>query len=238
MKKQLFFIHFAGGNCYSYDFLRPYLQDFEVVSLELPGRGKRPQENLIRNFSEAVQDLYRQMQRYRPGPNYLIYGHSMGAMLGFRLAALMENMGHAPDHLVVSGNPGPGLRENKQRFVLKKDEFKAELQRLGGIPDNFFSVEELFDFFEPIIRADFEIIEGDSMPTTFGRINVPIFGMAGSEETFAGDMDNWAKYTAAGFRHEIWPGDHFFIHDHPERIVSVFRECLAYSHRETLRISV
>lgn len=59
-KPQLFLLHFADGNCYSFLFLREYLeQDFELHFLELPGRGKRLLEPLVHTLDEAVSDYLR-----------------------------------------------------------------------------------------------------------------------------------------------------------------------------------
>jgi external thioesterase TEII len=46
-KPQLFLLHFAGGSCYSFQFMLPYLKDFNVLPIELPGRGRRIKESLF-----------------------------------------------------------------------------------------------------------------------------------------------------------------------------------------------
>ncbi len=49
-KTQLFLLHFAGGNYYSFRFMFPQLNEFEIIPVELPGRGKRMKENLLKDF--------------------------------------------------------------------------------------------------------------------------------------------------------------------------------------------
>ena len=57
MKEQIFMFHYAGGNRYSYLKLAELLgKRAEVHCLELPGRGKRMAEPLIRSFQDAVDD--------------------------------------------------------------------------------------------------------------------------------------------------------------------------------------
>src|ERR1043166_8245649 len=85
-KPQLFLLHFAGGNCYSFQFMMPLLRDFEVVSLELPGRGKRINEPLVTNFDLAANDILRQLRQKLASSSFLIYGHSMGAYLALRVS--------------------------------------------------------------------------------------------------------------------------------------------------------
>jgi len=96
-KPQIFLLHFAGGSCYSFQFLLPYLEPFFAVQVvELPGRGKRAQEPFLKNKEKAVDDLYRQVSKLRNKKNFLIYGHSLGAVLGLRLSKKMEDAGDFP----------------------------------------------------------------------------------------------------------------------------------------------
>ena len=133
-KPQLFLLHFAGGNCYSFKFLLPYLKDFDVIQLELPGRGNRINEALITEYDQAAADIYRQILSKLTNSAYLIYGHSLGAYLALRVTHMLEKVGQAPVYMLVSGNPGPGIRENRKRYLLEKEEFILELRCLGGIP--------------------------------------------------------------------------------------------------------
>jgi external thioesterase TEII len=225
MKPQLFLVHFAGGNCYSFQFMNLLLNKFDIIPLELPGRGKRMQEGLIKDFDLAAQDIYNQiLGKLVPFGNFLIYGHSMGAYLTLRVTGMLEKINKFPMHIIVSGNPGPGLREDKRYYLLEKDKFIEALKEMGGLPMEIIENKELFDFFEPIIRADFEIVE--KVPLDSEKpVNVPIYAMMGSEEEKAKDISNWSNFTKAGFNFEVLKGDHFFIHKHSERIASIINEC-------------
>lgn len=223
-KPQLFLLHFAGGSCYSFQFMMPMLRDFEVISLELPGRGKRMMEPLVKNFDEAARDVYAQLLPKISSPIFLIYGHSMGAYLALRVANMLEKAGKSPAAVIVSGNAGPGIKERKKRYLMEPAEFKEELKNIGGVPDEVLQDNELFSFFEPVLRADFEVAENTGMenePPT----SSPLFAMMGSEEDDVNEIANWANFTKSSFKHEVLEGDHFFIHKHPKRIAAVIKEC-------------
>jgi len=220
MKTQLFLIHYAGGNCYSYQFLLPHLSAFDVHVIELPGRGKRMQESILDNFSMAIDDLYNCISAKRNGNPFIIYGHSMGSELGFVLTSRFEAAGNMPLHLIVSGNPGPGIRENKNRHKMEHDDFVMELKKLGGVPDEFFESSELFEFFEPVIRADFKIIETKDDITAI-RIQTPVIALMGSEEEHHEHIDNWKNFTRGNFQSQLMEGDHFFIFKHPQKLKEV-----------------
>src|SRR5262249_8544650 len=108
-RPQLFLLHFAGGNCYSFQFIMPLLQRFEIIPLELPGRGRRMKESLLKDFDLAAQDIYHQLTGKLTSASFIIYGHSMGAYLALRVANMLEKAGKFPAFVIVSGNAGPGI---------------------------------------------------------------------------------------------------------------------------------
>lgn len=216
-------MHFAGGNAYSFRFLTPHLQEFDIIPLELPGRGNRMHEELIRDFNLAAGDLYNQILLKGVTPDFIIYGHSMGAYLGLRVANMLEKAGFPPLCLLVSGNPGPGIREKKARHLLGHDDFIGELTRLGGIPNEILQNEELFTLFEPILRADFEIVEKADLLDE-PAVSVPLFAMMGSHEEDMDKITNWKKYTNSAFAYEIMKGHHCFIYKNAPRLADVITQ--------------
>lgn len=223
-KPQLFLLHFAGGNAYSFQFMLPYLKDFEVIQLELPGRGKRIKEKLLSEYQEAAEDMYQQILAKQTSLVYLIYGHSLGAYLTLRVARMLENVGRAPAYILVSGNPGPGIRDSKKRYLFDHNEFVKELRSLGGVPEEIFQNKELFDFFEPILRADFELAERNDMPEETA-VSIPLYALMGTKEEDGDKISNWKRFTNSSFQSELLEGDHFFIFKHPQHIATLIKQC-------------
>jgi external thioesterase TEII len=235
MKKvPLFLIHFAGGNCYSFDFMKGLLREFEVVPLELPGRGRRISEGLVKDFDLAALDIYNQIARRPALPSrYLIYGHSMGAYLALRVSNLLERSIYPPSYLIVSGNPGPGIKEDrgpKRRYLMAREELIGELEGLGGMSEELLANADLFDYYEPVLRADFEVAERNELsdePAT----TCPLYALMGNQEEQANKIVNWSKFTKSSFKFEILEGDHFFIRRHPERLARIITECCYSTYR-------
>ena len=226
--KQLFLLHHAGGNVYTYNPLLKKLKDqFIVEPLELPGRGKRFQENLIKEKAEAIKDLLVQIKRRRNHESeYLIYGHSMGALLGYSLTKQLEVLGDPPSYLFVTGSAGPNISNyDKEILKLPKREFFEKLNKLGGLNDEFLNNPELLDLYEPIIRADFAIVESHFNEIS-ERIQTPIYGFMGSEELRVKEIDNWKNYTTESFQYEILEGNHFFIYNHFNHIASTINDII------------
>lgn len=224
MKYQLFLLHFAGGSVYSFDFLKKYIKpNIEFIPLELPGRGKRFSEGLLKNKKEAIEDYVTQIKTLRNSKPYLIFGHSMGATLGLSVVEKMEKRGDQPEALIVSGNPGPGIKkeDNTKRYLLEDAEFKIVLKELGGIPDEVLENDELYEFFSPIIRADFEVLENDDFSEKEIRLNTSLHGLMGDEEETCDRIENWRNFTNADFQFKIFKGNHFFINEHAQELAKV-----------------
>ena len=225
MKKcQLVILHFGGGNYYSFQFLTSRLSEFHVLTPELPGRGRRHGEPLLTDFELAAADLYQQVDKWLNGAPFMLYGHSMGAYLGLRLANLLEDSGRAPACLVVSGNPGPGVLKGKGRYKMDKEAFVRELEFLGGVPQEVLENDELFGFFEPILRADFEVAERNLLNNERAA-GAPIVALMGSLEPQTESISNWKRFTRGSFRSEIWEGDHFFIYNHADGLAALLKTC-------------
>lgn len=220
-KPQIFLIHFAGGNSYSFDFLKPLLTDFELIQLELPGRGKRIKEDFQTDLKTAVLDLYGQIYEQLNGEKVIIYGHSMGACLSLNIARKMEQNGLLPAFIFVTGNPGPPVDKTK-RSALPDKEFVELLKEMGGIPEELLDNQEWLDFALPILRSDFELLESDEAWDN-GPINIPIMAMMGDKEEEKDHITNWEQFTTADFSHEIVTGGHFFIYDHAQKLAAKIR---------------
>src|SRR5580704_9150976 len=89
-KPQLFLLPFAGGDSYSFQFLRKYLSPFEFIPLELPGRGRRLSEKLLVDFEAASDDFCQQVMKCVRPECFLLYGHSMGSLLALSIAGALE----------------------------------------------------------------------------------------------------------------------------------------------------
>ena len=225
-KKQVFFLHFAGGSAYSYDFLKKKLPDYDIQQMELPGRGKRVAEPMVENMQSAIDDYRRQILQRMNGQPFLVYGHSMWAVIGAYLTSELEHLKHFPRKLIVSGNPGPGCYEHKKRYLLPKDEFLLELKEMGGMPDDFFTHEGLVDYFIPILKSDFKVLEGEP-DRSFTPLKTSILALMGDEEEKVNLIDNWKKHTASDCQIHILKGKHFFIHDHATRIAQLIQQSFA-----------
>jgi len=224
-KPQLFLLPFAGGNCNSFLFLKEYLEnDFELHFLELPGRGKRLMEPLLHKVNDAVTDYLQQIRSLRNQEKFFIYGHSLGAFLGYFVSEKLCLSGDSPSAFISSGNASPKCIIKKEIHLMPVDILKKELLKMGGMPLEILNDQDMFNFLDPIIRADFEILERYKGYYNEYQIGVPIYALMGDQEELAPKIEEWKSFTTNNFYCNITKGDHFFIQKSPESIVQMIIE--------------
>ncbi len=176
----LFCIPFAGGNAWAYRALERFVSpEITVDGLELPGRGRRSAEPLRDSLDELANDVFSQIRARAVTGRYAIFGHSMGALLAYLAAHRLRRAGlPRPEALFLSGSSAPASRPVRQRHLLPSPEFAAMLRELGGCPPQVLKDAGLFEFFEPILRADFKAVEAWQRPEA-PPLDLPFVVMVG-----------------------------------------------------------
>lgn len=222
----LYCLPYAGGNSFFFRPLGAFLPaSVQVRPLELPGRGRRSREPLCRSMAELLEDLFPQIAAGQG--RYALFGHSMGGLLAYLLAqrAARDSM-RLPDAVFLSGVVAPSGGSAQQRHRLPREAFFEMLRELGGCPPEVLAEPALLDYFEPILRADFEAV--DTWPAeALPPLPIPLVMLNGKQD-LSGDccMRVWGQRTSAGLRHHEFDGGHFFIQHHWEQVAAIVRESL------------
>lgn len=228
----LFFIPYAGGSAsVSFKWRKLLVPQIKLVPLELAGRGIRSGEPLKDSIKEMSDDLLHKIgQEIAPGDPYAIYGHSMGSMIAFELCYKLVAGGYGePAHLFVSGGRAPHVPRNfPWSHDLPADQFRTHLQRYGQLSEAIFENRELYDYFMPVLRADFKAVETYKYTAKSVPLHCPIIALTGlTDNTMTlQDAEAWVQHTDQEFRIFTFDGGHFFIHDEMERITHIINEHL------------
>lgn len=177
---------------------------------------------------DAMNDIYRQISQEIETGKDVIYGHSLGAILGFWVTDKLERDNKAPKCLVVTGSASPGIRKSEflqTMHQLPESEFTNVLQEMGGMPESVLKDKALFRFYEPIIRSDLKLLDSVSGRTP-AIINSPVIAVMGNQEKNAHMIEEWGNYTKSGFNFQHLEGDHFFIYKHPETIAQLLSKAV------------
>lgn len=215
----------------SYRGLGPGFNGTKVSAFELPGHGRRINEPLLHDCAPMVEDLLRQV---RPllGEPYLLFGHSMGALLAYLLAQRVRLEGlPAPRALIVSGGQAPSRVTNRGWHLLPRPEFLRVLSELGGCPPAILAEPELMDLYEPVLRADFAAM-ANYRHAPHEPFGFPVTALVGTEDHVSeAEARDWQQVTTHPLQLHRFPGDHFFILQHwpqIQQIVSTHTQAIGH----------
>jgi surfactin synthase thioesterase subunit len=223
---RLYCFPYAGGSAQVFrNWQRHFLPEISLSLAHLPGRGARISEPSFKQLKPLVDELATAIVADM-APAFAFWGHSMGGLISFELARELRRRGQrGPLALFISGRSAPHVVEpDTPAFNLPDDEFIAELRRLKGTPEEVLANAELKDFFLPVIRADFELVETyiyhDEPP-----LACPIYAYGGLQDTTvpAKNLREWQKQTLRPCKLRMFRGDHFFIHTCPADVIHALR---------------
>lgn len=219
-------LHFAGGNKYSYQPFEEHLdKNINLITLELPGRGKRFNEPLLTNVDDIVADLFEQLKANTNKKPYAIFGHSMGAILTYLLAHKIEKSDFEnPIHLFVSGCKAPKIKRKPPFYHdMPKEQFVNKIREMGGCPEEILENDELMALFEPSLRADFKTIETYQYEKQ-SLLKTPITVFIGNKDRVTWEeAKDWGEESIHLIDIKEFEGNHFFIFQHKEAITALFK---------------
>jgi medium-chain acyl-[acyl-carrier-protein] hydrolase len=220
----LFCLPYAGASSSVYrDWTLMAPRFLQICPVELPGRGRLIGEPFARSLTTLARMISEEISNYADRP-YTIFGHSMGALLTYEVAAQLELAGQPhPFRIFLSGALPPFLARNRRRVSdLPKALFLDHLRELQGTPDAILNNQDLMQLFLPVLRSDFRLCEGYEIPEPH-LLQVPVTALSGEQdrETPEADMLLWKRATTSTFESRRYPGDHFFFTD-PKVMWSVF----------------
>ncbi len=218
MKKAILF-HHAGGDKYAFDKLRKnLLPEIESIAFELPGRGDRFGENLLYDYKDVVQDYFQKLKN-EISTDYLFIGVSMGTMAAFELCHLLQKDNlPLPTHLFLAARLSPNSYKNEETIIgISSDEFWKVVQKYNGVPEQLLAHKELREFYEPILRADFEVLEKyNNIQHEHQKLDIKTHIIFGNEDTNNIKLETskaWSAYFTNEVAFKEFNGGHFVAYE-------------------------
>ncbi|MDN4066693.1 thioesterase domain-containing protein [Paenibacillus vini] len=223
----LFCLPHAGGSASIFAKWKKEIDcSIKLHPIELAGRGERYNEEVYSSLDEAVEDIYSRVKPMINSP-FAFFGHSMGSLLVHEVSCkIKQSDGVDPLHLFVSGRNAPQFpTSNRHIHLLPEDDFKNEIINLRGTPKEILQNQEIFDFFKPILKADYKIVEEYQYPQRDYKLNCAITVLNGKEDNILSDeLIAWSLLTHGKFNIIHFEGGHFFIHDNFIEIVQLINK--------------
>jgi medium-chain acyl-[acyl-carrier-protein] hydrolase len=205
---------FAGGGC---QFFRDWHENLpisiEVCGIQLPGRENRIHENPMMSHKDLINQIVEAIKDWIERP-YAIFGHSMGALIGYEVIRAIRSAGFLqPCLLVSSARRSPHLPQALPLIHgLPDKEFIEEVKGFNGTPKEIIESQELLELIMPILRADFTLCETyiyNSGPPL--SCSIKAYGGLQDHTVSREELEAWRQHTVRAFTMRMFPGDHFYI---------------------------
>ncbi len=205
--------HAGAGAAGFYRWKRLLAGTVAVCPVMLPGRERRLGEAAGTDARVLAAGLLAPV-RGLLGEPYAVFGHSMGALLGYEFARQIAEAGlPGPRWLFASGRNAPQLAPaHRGLHLLGEERFLGALrERFGSSQDEVLADPEMRALFLPILRADLQVVETYEFHDG-PRLACPVAVFAGERDGSVTEpgLRGWGEVTSAGCSVERFAGDHFY----------------------------
>ncbi|MBN6037100.1 thioesterase II family protein [Amycolatopsis sp. 195334CR] len=213
--------HAGGSASYFFPVSRSLSPGIEVLAVQYPGRQDRRAEPLIDSIEVLADQVTEAIDGYTDKP-LAIFGHSMGATLGFEVARRLEKRGVVPAGLFASGRRAPSRHRDEKFHEGTDDELLANVRSLAGTEQALLGDDEIVRMVLPSIRADYRAAETYRYAEG-PDLSCPITAMVGDDDPKAtvDEARSWADHTSGAFELKVFPGGHFFLNEHNAALLDI-----------------
>jgi len=183
-----------------------------VVPVLLPGRPPRSDEPPCTGMEELVNAVASALIRTGLTAHYALFGHSMGALVAYEVAAELRRRGEpGPVHAFVSASRAPHLGAPELLDDLTDEGLYRLVQRLGGLEGvDDAAARHYLGPQIAILRADLTICRNYRW-TPRRPLMCPMTGFAARHDPLvrSAHVDAWRAHTMNSFLLKHLPGGHF-----------------------------
>ncbi len=217
----------AGGAPWAYRDWCTQLPDIELATACLPGRGTRVHEPPATDMGTLLKAYCDSLADWAQDKPYALFGHSLGALMSFGLAQILQQQGlRLPQHVFVSAcTPDPTHRPHPPDDA-DDGAFLAAMGTSHGLTAEVLSHPELRRLAITTLRCDLQLAATASANTTVLR--APLTAYYGNQDplTPRAAMQQWGTHTQGRFTLRELPGAHFFLREHRGQLLKDIRRAL------------
>jgi acyl transferase domain-containing protein/surfactin synthase thioesterase subunit len=216
---RLFCFHDAGGNASMYHSWAEKLGDqIELVSVELPGRGRRMGEKTYTQLDQLLAELKPVLSTLLEKP-FMFFGHSMGGMIAFELARELRRSDlPQPAKLFISSTPG--LTTYTKREVDHTVSNEDLISMFPHLDNAVIGDDELQQFLIGLLRSDLHLLNNYRYVKE-QPLNIPLVAIHGTddERVSTSQAEKWCNETLNSCSVISRAGGHRYI-DHDEEFLT------------------
>jgi pyochelin biosynthesis protein PchC len=219
----------AGAGASAYHQMASVLESAETWAVQLPGRESRLAEPVCTDMPTLAASLSEELAPLLDRP-FGVYGHSLGAVIGFEVCLNLAKSGLAPEFFLPAASraPGawrlpPGMPENLEGSAL------VDFARKGGTPEEVLANEEFREIVFRSLRADLKL-GSTYLADPAGHLSCPVTAFYGlSDPAIRADaMRHWADATTGPFGIRAIQGSHLFLLESADALGLAVRDVISH----------
>ncbi|MFI5798191.1 thioesterase II family protein [Streptomyces sp. NPDC051677] len=208
--------------------------DAELLAVQYPGHADRMAEPPAGSVAEMAACVAEELLRL-DAARCSLFGHSLGALVAYETARVLQDNGRAARCLFVSGAPAPSQAGGGTTHRAGDDELWSALRELGGIDPVVADDAELRELLLPVVRSDITLNETYRPAPHPEPLQCQVRCYYNTEDPLVDGarLGDWAAVGTGRFSVRARPGGHFRLLSDPTELIADVVEVLA--EREVLR---
>lgn len=214
--RQVIFFPYLGGSASAFNGLIDKLGGhMNIWVANPPGHGSsklEPVEDI-----DVLTDMYYKEIIKIITPGCILFGHSMGGVIAYYLTQRImgsRDVSAGLRALVLSACAVPRSMRHEKNSLLPDSELLEKLAAYGAISKEVIRETGLLEFFLPVFRADYKILESAALKEPDAAIDIPTFLVWGENDSVqpVDSLGQWLPYVKN--RVTVLPikeGEHLFI---------------------------
>jgi pyochelin biosynthesis protein PchC len=200
----------------------------EALAVQYPGRQDRLRDPRIEDIHELARAVFEGLKPLALRRPVALFGHSMGASVGFELARLLEGeLGTVPVAFFASSQLAPSLHRSRGIHRLDDAGIIAELRLISGTSSQVLGDAELLQLAMPAIRSDYRAVETYAYKPG-ATLRCDLVGLSGDSDNRVAveEVASWEEYTSGPFHLRVLPGGHFYLGEQTAAVAGVITDTL------------